>query len=142
MKINIVKLLVWSFLLNTLWSFSSKTNTGPYEVNLGALWKLENKTISLKRDYDYKIDFDITTTSNDPSIKNKNINSIARVYNMLGQNEMTKNNIHVALVINSSASKDVMNNQLYKVKYNANNTNISLITELVEAHLDVIFCGQ
>ena len=61
---------------------------------------------------------------------------------MLGQNEMTKNNIHVALVINSSASKDVMNNQLYKVKYNANNTNISLITELVEAHLYVIFCGQ
>lgn len=128
--------------MNTLWSFAQKTNTGPYEVNRGGLWKVENKTISLKRDYDYKIDFDITTTSNDSSIKKKNINSIARVYNMLGQNEMTINNIHVALVINSSASKDVMNNQWYKAKYNANDTNISLITELVEAHVDVIFYGQ
>lgn len=139
---NIVKLLVWSFLLNTSWSLAQKTNTGPYIENHGAVWKVENKTIPLKKDFEYKVVFDITTTSNDPGVKNKNIDSAARFYNMLGQNGIAKNSIHVALVIHSSASKDVMNNQWYKSKYNINNPNTGLISELIAAGADVIFCGQ
>ena len=142
MKMNIVKLLVWSFLLNTSWSLAQKTNTGPYIENHGAVWKVENKTIPLKKDFEYKVVFDITTTSNDPGVKNKNIDSAARFYNMLGQNGIAKNSIHVALVIHSSASKDVMNNQWYKSKYNINNPNTGLISELIAAGADVIFCGQ
>ena len=142
MKMNITKLLVWGFLLNTSWSLAQKTNTGPYVENHGAVWKVENKSIPLKKDYDYKVVFDITTTSNDPGVINKNIDSAARFYNMLGQNEIAKNNIHVALVIHSSTSKDVMNNQWYKAKYNTDNLNTSLILKLLDAGADVIFCGQ
>ena len=142
MKMNIVLPLICGLLLNSFLVLAQTTNTGPYIPNHGAVWKVENRTIPLKSNYDYKIVFDITSTSNDPSVKNRYIDSAARFFNMLGQNGIPKENIHVALIIHSSASKDVMNNEWYQAKYSTNNPNINLIAELIDADADVIFCGQ
>ena len=109
-------------MLNSFLVLAQTTKTGPYVPNHGAVWKVENRTIPLKSNYDYKIVFDITSTSNDPSVKNRYIDSAARFFNMLGQNGIPKEKIHVALIIHSSASKDVMNNEWYQAKYSTNNT--------------------
>jgi len=65
--------------------------------------------------------FDITDSPEDPSALNKSIETAARFLNMHGQNGVLKEQMKVALVVHSKASKDIITNEAYAKRYDTKN---------------------
>jgi intracellular sulfur oxidation DsrE/DsrF family protein len=100
--------------------------------------------IDIKTDVsaEFKVIFDVTKSSEDKSIINKNIVTAARFYNMHAEAGMDKSQLKVAMTIHGGAWQDVLTNDAYHEKFGVDNPNLELINQLTEAGADIIICGQ
>ena len=100
--------------------------------------------IDIKTDVsaEFKVIFDVTKSSEDKSIINKNIVTAARFLNMHAEEGMDKSQLKVALTIHGAAWQDVLTNEAYHEKFGADNPNVELINQLTDAGADIIICGQ
>ncbi len=51
-------------------------------------------------------------------------------------------NLKVALVVHNNASKDLLKSSEYKSRYGTDNPNEELIQKLLDAGVEIVFCGQ
>jgi intracellular sulfur oxidation DsrE/DsrF family protein len=100
--------------------------------------------IDIKTDVsaEFKVIFDVSKSSEDKSIINKNIVTAARFLNMHADAGMGKSQLKVAMTIHGGAWQDVLNNEAYREKFGVDNPNVELINQLTEAGADIIICGQ
>ena len=89
----------------------------------------------------FKIAFDVGDGAKHGE-QNNPINSLARFINMHVAHGVKPENIQLALVVHGSASVDVLENSVYKSRFDVDNKNQSLITQLLANNTVVYVCGQ
>ena len=130
-------LLLWEIEGN-----AQSKNAGPIIEPFGAVFKINNPDYATDTSATFKVVFDIMDSPEDLSALNPKIETAARFLNMHAQSGVPKENIKVALVVHNKASKDIITNAAYKQRYGVNNPNAKMIEALLEAEVNIIFCGQ
>jgi intracellular sulfur oxidation DsrE/DsrF family protein len=120
----------------------NERSNGKIIKGYGATFKIDNLDIETEIDSEFKVIFDISQSSEDKSLMNKQIETAARFLNMHAQSGMNANQLKVAMTIHGGAWQDILNNKAYKKLYGVNNPNSKIIEMLSEAGVDVILCGQ
>lgn len=110
--------------------------------NFGETFDVDNVDIKTDTSAVFKVIFDVSKSSENVNIINKNIVTAARFLNMHKNEGMKPNQLKVALTIHGAAWKDVLKNDIYIEKYGVDNPNYKLIKELNNAGVDIIICGQ
>ncbi len=142
MKIYVLLLGVLALIQTPLFSQETKLIQGPVIEHYGATYEVNDPDIPTEVDSEMKVIFDIDKSSDDKSEVNKYIEVAARFLNMHTNLGMKPGQLKAAMTIHAAAAKDVLNNEAYKEKFGVNNPNFKLINALVNAGVDVIFCGQ
>ncbi|WP_347921966.1 DsrE family protein [Pontimicrobium sp. SW4] len=141
-----MKKFLFTLYLFTLTCFSLLSQNerleGKIIKNFGETFTIETLDIKTDISKEFKVIFDVSQSSTDRSIINKNIVTAARFLNMHANEGMKKEQLKVAMTIHGGAWQDVLNNKAYKEKYGVDNPNLELINELTKAGADIIICGQ
>ncbi len=116
--------------------------SGPVVMGYGEVWSIENPDFITDSTKEYKVVFDIMNTSESSEQLNKSIETAARFLNMHAQSGVPLANLKVALVVHNNASKDLLKSSEYKSRYGTDNPNEELIQKLLDAGVEIVFCGQ
>ena len=117
-------------------------NAGPVIMDYGKVFAVDNPDYEVDKTKEFWVVFDIMESPDDLSSLNKSIETAARFLNMHAQHGVPRENMKVALVVHSKASKDLCTNQAYQQRYGVDNPNTKLITQLLDAGAAFVFCGQ
>ncbi len=97
--------------------------------------------VPLDTTIDYKVIFDVD--SSEAGKLNRNIDSAARLINMLAANGVPISRIHPVLVVHGPGIGDILNDQTYATTYpGKTNPNAALVRELMANGVSVYVCGQ
>lgn len=110
--------------------------------NFGTTFTVVNPEIKTDTTANLKVIFDVSSTSADNKVINKNIVTAARFLNMHAKEGMKLSQLKVAMTIHGGAWKDVLSDEAYKKKFGVVNPNSQLIKDLNAAGVDIIICGQ
>ena len=137
-------LLLFGICLSLTFQISAqeKNDHGKIIKDYGQSFDVENPDIITDTNAELKVIFDISQSSEDKSVVNKQIETAARFLNMHAKEGMKPGQLHTAMTIHGGAWQDVMTNEAYKEKFGVDNPNLELINQLTEAGVDVILCGQ
>lgn len=93
---------------------------------------------------DYKLLFELTADNPDSLSKDRNqgLVEVARVINLHVASGIPVKKIFPVIVIHRSALNAITTNEYYKKKYNADNPNLQLISDLEKLGAKFIACGQ
>jgi intracellular sulfur oxidation DsrE/DsrF family protein len=113
---------------------------GPAITDFGAIAKVDSDQ-PLAPGIDYKLDFDIGKGV--AGKVNTDLDSVARLINMLAASGVPMSKIHPAVVVWSAGMIDVTNQARYEQEYEGvANPNIALVEELVAKGVQIYVCGQ
>lgn len=121
---------------------AQEKSAGPVIAEFGEVFTIDNAEFKVDVSKEYKAVFDIMNSPASHSEINKSIETAARFLNMHAQSGIPKNQLKVALVVHNAASKDIIANEAYTKKYGVENPNQKLIQALLDADVQIIFCGQ
>jgi intracellular sulfur oxidation DsrE/DsrF family protein len=130
------------FLLGLTLLHAQTKKSGPVITGYGEVWNIENPGFITNTTKEYKVVFEIMNTSESPDQLNKSIETAARFLNMHAQHGVPPAYLQVALVVHNEASKDILINSAYKSRYSIDNPNKELLQKLLDAGVEVVFCGQ
>lgn len=130
------------FILICLSGYSQEKTAGPIIENYGKVWSIENPDFKTDVAADFKVVFDIMNSPESNTEINKSIETAARFLNMHVKGGVPHAQLKVALVVHNKASKDIIENESYKIRYGVSNPNYDLVKDLMEAGVEVILCGQ
>lgn len=122
--------------------FSQGKSKGPIIQGYGAVWGIEQPDFKVDTTKVYKAVFDIMDSPESHDRVNASIETAARFLNMHAQSGVSSESLKAALVVHNKASKDIMSDSAYQARYGTKNPNGELIQALLEAGVDIIFCGQ
>ncbi|MEA1785264.1 DsrE family protein [Arenibacter sp. GZD96] len=129
-------------LLNMVNCLGQSKNTGPIISDFGAVFTVENPDFVLNTLKNYHAVFDVMASPESHTVLNPNIETAARFLNMHAQAGIPINQLKAALVIHSTASKDILSDSAYQARYGTENPNKKLIQAITAAGGQVILCGQ
>lgn len=144
MKLDLNKTRMSTLLgiLFLLGAYAQEKASGPIIMDYGTVWKVEGPDFRTDLTKTYKAVFDIMQSPDDLSQTNASLETAVRFLNMHAQSGVPLAQLKVALVVHNNASKDVAHSQAYKAKYGVENPNEALLTQLMAAGAEIIFCGQ
>lgn len=137
-------LLLFGICLSLTFQISAQEKNDQRKIikDYGQSFDVDNPDIKTDTKAELKVIFDISQSSEDKSVVNKQIETAARFLNMHAKEGMKPEQLHTAMTIHGGAWQDVMTNEVYKEKFGVDNPNLELINQLTEAGVDVILCGQ
>lgn len=115
---------------------------GPVIPDYGAVWTIDAPDYETEMSEPLKVVFDIMNSPESHEEVNASIETAARFLNMHARAGVPLENLNVALVVHNQASKDIMDSHAYRERFGVGNPNEQLIRELIDAGVQVIFCGQ
>lgn len=121
---------------------AQEQQSGPIIKDFGKVWKIENPDFVTNTDGEFKVVFDIMYSPENLNELNRSIETSARFLNMHAQAGVPNENLKAVLVVHNKASKDIITDEAYQKRYGMNNPNAEMITQLMDAGVDIIFCGQ
>lgn len=138
------RVLLVSIFICLTYSMFAQTNRldGKIIPDFGKTFKVENPEIKTDTSATLKVIFDVSKTPEDNSKTNNHIVTAARFLNMHAEAGMDITQLKVALTIHGAAWKDILTDKAYIEKYGVKNPNTELITQLKNAGVDIILCGQ
>ncbi len=114
----------------------------PFVSNYGGIFPIERAAPVPDPKMEYKIVVEVATGSEKPEELNFAINNLARLMNLHAQAGIPKDQIKVVAAVHGEAAYAVMNNEAYRKKYNTDNPNLGLLTELKKSGVELYICGQ
>ena len=121
---------------------AQQKEAGPIIEDYGKVWEVKDPDFRTDPNREYKAVFDVMQSPSTHEGVNPSIETVARYLNMHAKSGVPKENIKAALIIHNKASKDIMTNTAYQNTYGADNPNFELIEQLMEAGVQIVFCGQ
>lgn len=140
MKIHHFPLFI-SFFIGFL-GFSQEKNTGPVIEGYGPVFKIENPDFKTDTTQEFKVVFDVMDTPESLSELNKKLETAARFLNLHAQSGIPVEQLKAALIVHNVASKDITTDEAYQKRFGMPNPNSGLIQALLDAGVEVIYCGQ
>ena len=128
---------------NTLgYSQKHKTNSGPIFQEFGYVYSIENADLLLDKDKKYKVIFDVYSDEKKSGQMNPLINTLARFMNMHAQNGVKEENMEIVLVLHGEATKNALNEAVFKKEYKNEHPNYKLLAALDTKKVKIYVCGQ
>ena len=115
---------------------------GPAIPDYGAVWDIPEPSYPTDKTKIFKVMFDIMNSPEAPDVRNASIETAARFLNMHTRAGVPKENLHVALIVHNKASKDLLDDTTYEERFGVTNPNSDMLRQLMDAGVEVIFCGQ
>lgn len=115
---------------------------GPVLKSYGPYFKIENRDSQLPTKHSYKVVFDITKTAEDKTAHSRYLESVARFMNMHAANGIKVEDMSIAVVLHGASTKDSLNDDAYKRRYQTDNPNLDLIKALSDKGVQFYLCGQ
>ncbi len=132
----------FSLLFPFCFVFSQEKASGPAINDFGEVYRVDDPDFKVELSTELKAVFDIMNSPESHEEINASIETAARFLNMHGQSGVPSANLKAAIVVHNTASKDIMTDGAYQKKYGTRNPNTKLIKALLDAGVQVIFCGQ
>ncbi|MEJ1221777.1 DsrE family protein [Sediminicola sp. 1XM1-17] len=142
MRIFTATLFIFFLLILSNTVFAQSKNAGPIIEGFGKVFRVDNPEFKLDTQKEFKVVFDVTSSSEEMGELNLSIETAARFLNMHAQSGIPKKQLKVAMVVHSKAGKDLLNNTAYQKRYQVDNPNYQLIEALLKADVQIIMCGQ
>jgi intracellular sulfur oxidation DsrE/DsrF family protein len=140
MKLRLCFLGALAAMSTPAWAGMDQFAYGPAITDHGAIAKVDSDQ-PLAPGIDYKLDFDIG--KGEPGKVNTDLDSVARLINMLAASGVPMSKIHPAVVVWSAGMIDVTRQSRYEQEYEGvANPNIALVEELVAKGVQIYVCGQ
>lgn len=114
----------------------------PLVKDFGGIYEVPGATERPDGSLDYYILVDMTTAGEDNAEISRWVDNIARMMNLHGLAGVSKERMHVKVVVHGGAIATVMNNEVYQKRYSVDNPNISVYKALEAAGVEVLVCGQ
>ncbi len=111
-------------------------------ADFGPSWDIPNATYGTDTSKTFKVVFDVMNSPEDQKQVNPWMETAARFLNMHARNGVPPEQMKVALVVHNKASTDLLKDDAYKSRFGVPNPNSGLLKQLMDAGVDVIFCGQ
>ena len=136
--------LVFIVFLSCSLSLTAQTQRvqGTIVKDYGETFKVDDPEIKTDTSQEFKLILDISSSSEDKSVINKNIVTAARFLNMHANEGIPNEKLKVAMTVHAGAWQDILTNEAYKKRFGVKNPNQELINKLTEAGADIILCGQ
>lgn len=125
-----------------LTGFSQEKKAGPVIEGYGEVWHIENPDFKTDTTQEFKIVFDVMDSPKSHSEINKKLETAARFLNMHAQSGVPVSQLKVAIIVHNQASKDITHDDAYKKRFGVTNPNTGLVEALLDADVDIIYCGQ
>jgi len=113
----------------------------PIIKSFGGIFEIPN-SVKPEADTDYKIVVDLKTLQRDKSSINPGLNNVARMINLHELGGVKHENLKVSVAIHGGATDVTLTNEAYQKRYEMDNPNIPLLTELKNAGVELYVCGQ
>ncbi|MDX1472294.1 MAG: DsrE family protein, partial [Flavobacteriaceae bacterium] len=120
----------------------SERQKGMVIQDFGETFKVPDNDIKIDSSVTFKVIFDISSSSKERDVLNKQIETAARFLNMHTAEGMEPEQLKVAMTIHGGAWQDVLTDEAYKEKFGTENPNTPLLNALAKANVDIILCGQ
>lgn len=108
----------------------------------GPSYKIENPDYKTSLTQEFKVVFDITKISEDPSEINRYIETVARFLNLHVSAGKPLNTMEVFVVMHGGAAQTLLKNEFYQEVYKTYNPNIALFEALSDNGVQIVLCGQ
>lgn len=139
--LKILFLLSFIFVYSTI-AAQNQPDPGIVISEFGPSYNIENPDYKTSLTQVYKVVFDITKASEDPSEINKYIETVARFLNMHVKAGKPLNTMEVFVVMHGGAAQTLLKNEFYQEVYKTDNPNIALFEALSDNGVQIILCGQ
>ncbi len=113
----------------------------PAIPDFGASASLPDAGMQPDKNTEYKVVFNITGEGPNEKV-NPTLERVARAANIFASAGVPLSHLHFIAVIHGPATQAVLDNDHYKEKFNVDNPNVKLISELKTAGVRVTVCGQ
>ncbi len=123
-------------------SLSQDKAKGPVIEGYGAAWDIPGATYKTNTSGRFWAVFDVMNSPEDPGQLNPWMETAARFLNMHARAGVPVSRLKVALVVHNKASTDLLDTPFYEARFGVPNPNTGLLKELMEAGVQVLFCGQ
>lgn len=139
---KLIKLsFVASFLLMSLMAFG-QTPQFPIVKGFGGIYEIPEATERPDGSLEYKILVDLTSPSEDNKQVSRFVDNIARMMNLHGLAGVTKDRLHVKVIIHGGGIFSLLNHENYQKRFEVENPNLAVFEALKEAGADIMVCGQ
>lgn len=122
--------------------FSQEKKAGPVIEKYGEVWMIENPDFKTDTSQEFKVVFDVMDSPSSHTEINKKLETAARFLNMHAQSDVPVSQLKVAIIVHNQASKDITHDDAYKKRFGVSNPNSGLVKALLDADVDIIYCGQ
>ncbi len=119
----------------------AQKGANPIIKNFGTIYEIKD-AVNPDPSIIYKIVVDLKTTQRDKESINPGLNNVARMLNLHGLGGVKAENLKIAVAIHGGATDVILTNEAYRSRYELDNPNLKLISELKEAGVDLYVCGQ
>jgi intracellular sulfur oxidation DsrE/DsrF family protein len=113
----------------------------PTIADYGAVVSLPDAGMQPSKDTEYKVVFNVTTGGDSEKV-NPGLDRVARAVNIFTSAGVPASHLHFVAVVHGPATPSILDNQHYRQKFNVDNPNVKLISELSKAGVKVVVCGQ
>jgi intracellular sulfur oxidation DsrE/DsrF family protein len=115
---------------------------GPAIEGYGPTYPIDDRDVALEKNAVYRAVFDLGASPGKATALNPRLVSVARLLNMHVRNGTPLENMDLAVVVHGAALKNVLTNEAYRERYQADNPNLVLLQKLQAAGVDIYVCGQ
>ena len=142
-----MKNLQYTLLISILLSVGFIGNAQNKEIepiikDFGPVFEIKEMDFQVDTTLEYKAVFDIMNSPDENDKRNTWIETAARFLNMHVKNGVPAKQVKAVLVVHNKASKDLIMSEAYKKRYGTDNPNEKMIKALLDADVQIIFCGQ
>ena len=128
--------------ISFVYSQENKTISGPVFEEFGYVFPIENADLLLDKDKKYKVIFDVYSDEKKSGQMNPLINTVARFMNMHAQTGIMENNMEIVLVLHGPATKNALNEVVFKKEFKNHHPNYRLLEALAAKKVKIYVCGQ
>jgi len=136
-----IPLVFLTFILVQVGSFA-QTAQYPIVKGYGGIFEIKDATERPDGTLEYKILVDLASAAENDKEISRWVDNVARLMNLHGLAGVTKEKIHVKVVVHGGGVFTLLNDAKYQEKYQVDNPNLKVYEALREAGAEIMICGQ
>lgn len=114
----------------------------PLVKGFGGIYEVPEAVERPDGSLDYYVLVDMSTGGAENSEVSRWVDNVARMMNLHGLAGVTKDRMHVKVVVHGGAITTVLGNEAYRKRFNTDNPNVPVYEALEAAGVEVLVCGQ
>lgn len=142
--LKILSIMIFTSIISGISTLQAQENKPVKPVISGTDGYIYEPDVAImpKQNRIYKVIFDATKTTDNPSDLIIALNMAGAELNIFGGNNIPLSNVKLAIVFHGKAIDGILDNDQYKSKYGVENPNLPVIKELKKSGVEMFVCGQ